>query len=215
MSEPLEKQDLPEGQSPRTRLSRDSEATTDKGTDTAKPPKDESQLARLLSAIGSIIDPRPYFHLLRLIHYYNYSHLAPKRKLKLGQSSSLSPTVSLRNGQRISIGAQCHIGEGSSLWAGDDNGRIEIGNNVSLAPDVFITASDYQFKKGIPFRQQSKRDLDVIIGDDVWLGTKVVVTAGVTIGDGCIIGAGAVVTKNIPANSIAGGVPAKVIRSRD
>ncbi len=162
-----------------------------------------------------MLDPRPYLHLLRLVHYYNYSHVTPKRRITLGAGSSLSPTVSLRNGERITIGEHCHIGEGSALWAGDDHGRIDIGNNVSLAPDVFITASDYQFKKGVPFRQQPKRDRDVTIGHDVWLGNKVVVTAGVSIGDGCIIGAGAVVTKDIPSNSIAGGVPAKVIRSRE
>lgn len=182
---------------------------------TSNLPSDKSRLDRLISALGSILDPRPYLHLVRLVHYYNYSHVSPKRELTLGPDSSLSPTVSLRNGNRITIGAHCHIGERSSLWAGDSDGRIQIGNNVSLAPDVFITASDYQFKKGIPFRQQAKRDRDVTVGNDVWLGTKVVVTAGVTIGDGCIVAAGAVVTKDLPANSVAGGIPARVIKQRD
>lgn len=169
---------------------------------------------RIWSLMTTVLDPRPYFHLLRMVHYYNYSHVSPKRHSKIGPRSTLAPNVSLRNGERISIGRDCHIGEGSSLWAGDESGRIIIGHCVSLAPDVFITASDYQFKKGIPFRQQPKRDRDVIIGDDVWLGNKVIVTAGVTIGDGCIVGAGAVVTKDLPANSIAIGIPAKPIKTR-
>ena len=94
------------------------------------------------------------------------------------------------------------------------NVRIIIGDHVSLAPEVFITASDYRFVSGRPFREQPKRELDVVIGHDVWLGARVVVTAGVTIGDGCIVGAGAVVTRNLPPGSIAVGVPARVVSQR-
>lgn len=177
-------------------------------------PKNKSKAEKLLSALASLLDPRPYLHLFRLVHYYNYSHVSQRRKVRLGVGSALAPNTSLRNGHLIEIGDECHIGERSSLWAGDSSGRIKVGNYVSFAPDVFVTASDYSFEKGVPFRKQTKRDRDVTIGNDVWLGTKVVVTAGVTIGDGCIIGAGAVVTKDIPPNSIAGGVPAKVIRER-
>jgi acetyltransferase-like isoleucine patch superfamily enzyme len=89
-----------------------------------------------------------------------------------------------------------------------------LGNQVSLAPGVFITASDYQFSSDIPFRNQPKREQNVKIGNDVWLGARVIVTSGVSIGDGCIVGAGAVVTNHLPAGSIAVGVPARVINSR-
>jgi acetyltransferase-like isoleucine patch superfamily enzyme len=85
---------------------------------------------------------------------------------------------------------------------------------VSIAPEVFITASDYQFVRGKRFREQPRRELDVVVGDDVWLGAKVIVTAGVTIGEGCIVGAGAVVTRSIPPGSIAVGVPARVVAER-
>ena len=54
----------------------------------------------------------------------------------------------------------------------------------------------------------------VTIGNDVWIGRRVIILPGVTISDGCVIGAGAVVTKDMPAYSIVGGVPAKVIKSR-
>ncbi|EDY80477.1 Bacterial transferase hexapeptide repeat protein [Verrucomicrobiia bacterium DG1235] len=134
--------------------------------------------------------------------------------MTIGKGSAMAPNTSLRNGERISIGDNCHIGERCSLWAGESNGKISIGDFVSLAPNVFITASDYQFKKGLNFRQQAKRDRDVTIGNDVWIGTNVTITAGVTIGDGCIIAAGAVVTKDLSPNSIAGGVPAKKIKER-
>jgi len=134
--------------------------------------------------------------------------------MRVGSGTHLPPNVSLSNGSRIQIGRNTHIGEHCYLWAGDSTGRIIIGDNVSLAPEVFITASDYQFKAGVPFRQQPKCEKDVILGNDIWLGARVIVTAGVTIGDGAIVGAGAVVTKDIPAGSIAVGVPAKVIGQR-
>ena len=165
--------------------------------------------------LASICDPRCYFHLLRLVHYYAYSHVRPRRRMRVGEGTGIAPNVSLRNGERITLGHGCHIGEGCFLWAGDSIGRIDIGNHVSLAPIVFITASDYQFVAGLPFRNQPKRERDICIGDDVWLGTRVVVTAGVVIGDGCIVGAGAVVTKDLPAGCIAVGVPARVVGRRE
>lgn len=169
---------------------------------------------RLRRALASFCDPRVYLHAFRLLHYYGYSHVAERAHVRLGGGSRLAPNVSLRNGARIEIGEGCHIGERSYLWAGNEQGRIVIGNFVSLAPEVFITASDYQFVKGLPFREQPKRERDVRIGSDVWLGARVVVTAGVTIGDGCIVGAGAVVTRDLPPDSIAAGVPARVIAHR-
>ncbi|MDX2187626.1 MAG: acyltransferase [Opitutaceae bacterium] len=168
-----------------------------------------------LTFLKSLLDPRCYLHAIRMLHYFGYSHVHPKAKISLGPGTALAPTVSLRNGERIAIGGNCHIGEGSFLWAGDSTGRIRIGDNVSFAPNVFVTASDYRFVKGVPFRQQPKNEKDIVIGNDVWLGANVVVTAGVTIGDGCIVGAGAVVTKDLPANTICGGIPAKVIKTRE
>ena len=77
-----------------------------------------------------------------------------------------------------------------------------------------LTASNYGIEKDTPFLDQPKHDAHIVIGNDVWLGTGVIVLAGVTIGDGCVVAAGAVVTKDIPAGSIAGGVPARVLRAR-
>ena len=171
--------------------------------------------SRSLGLLASLLDPRCYLHAIRMLHYFGYSHVKERRLIKMGPGTRMAPNVSFRNGERIVMGRGCHIGERCYLWAGDDTGRIIIGDFVSLAPEVFITSSDYQFVAGKPFRDQPKRERDVRIGNDVWLGTGVVVTAGVTIGDGCIIGAGAVVTKDIPAGSIAVGVPAKVVGQRN
>lgn len=175
---------------------------------------DSATHQRIRQTLWAFLNPKLFLHAIKVLRFYSYSHVAPRARLTLGKGSAMAPNVSLRNGERITIGRECHIGERASLWAGDDFGSITIGNNVSLAPEVYITASDYQFVEGVPFRQQPKRERHVNIGNDVWLGVRVVVTAGVTIADGCIVGAGAVVTKDLPPNTIAAGIPAKVIKER-
>jgi acetyltransferase-like isoleucine patch superfamily enzyme len=176
--------------------------------------KSEGLVARIVRTVGSALDPRVYLHAFRILHYYSYSHVKEKRRMAIGAGTMMAPNVSIRNGDRISIGRGSHIGERCYLWAGDETGRIVIGDDVSLAPEVFITASDYQFTNGVRFRQQPRRERDVVIGSDVWLGARVIVTAGVKVGDGCIVGAGAVVTHDLPAGSIAVGVPARVVAER-
>jgi maltose O-acetyltransferase len=67
----------------------------------------------------------------------------------------------------------------------------------------------------VPINQQGNLETrEVVIGDDVWIGTRVIIMPGVTIGSGSVIGAGSIVTKDIPGMSIAVGNPARVIRNR-
>ncbi len=93
-----------------------------------------------------------------------------------------------------------------------DEAKVTFGNNVFIAPNcAFYTA-------GHPFDvDQRNRGLEyakpITVGNNVWIGGNVVVVPGVTIGDNCVIGAGSVVTKDIPANSLAVGNPCKVIRT--
>lgn len=170
--------------------------------------------ARAIRLLRSVLDPRPWLHIFRLVHYYNYSHVEPLRRVRLGPGALLAPNVSLRNGERIEIGAHARIGTRCSLWAGDQHGRVVIGDHALLGPEVYVTASNYEMAPGVPVMDQAKRERDVSIGSGVWLGTRVVVLPGVEIGDGCVVGAGAVVTASLPANSIAVGVPAKVVGNR-
>ena len=172
-------------------------------------------IGRLLQFVWSVIDPRASLHLLRVAHFYQYSHIKPRRELQLGANVTMAPNVSLRNGSRIQIGAHSHIGERSCLWGGDATGRIVIGEYALFGPEVFVTASDYGMEPGTPVMLQPRRERDVVIGRDVWLGARVIVVAGVTIGDGSIVGAGSVVTRSLPPSSIAAGIPARVIRMRD
>jgi acetyltransferase-like isoleucine patch superfamily enzyme len=125
----------------------------------------------------------------------------------------MAPNVSLRNGERIEIGAHCNIGTRCSLWAGE-RARIVIGDHALFGPEVFITAANYRSARGTPIKEQPRDEADVVIGEDVWLGARVIVLPGVTIGAGCIVGAGSVVTKSLEPYSIAVGVPANVVGRR-
>lgn len=171
-------------------------------------------MRKLAMTILSIVDPRTYLHALRLLHYYGYSHVRPRRKLNLGEGVRMAPNVSIVNGERIAIGAHSRIGAHCYLWAGDTTGRITIGDGCLFAPEVFLTASNYGLDPGVHFRAQPRDEQDVVIGNEVWLGARVFVGPGVTIGDGCVVAAGAVVTGSLPPNSIAAGVPARVVRTR-
>ena len=93
-----------------------------------------------------------------------------------------------------------------------DSARVTIGDNTLLGPNVQIYTPfhpiDYKTRNtGVECAKP------VHIGKNCWLGGSVIILPGVTIGDGCVIGAGAVITKDIPKNSIAVGNPAKVIKT--
>ncbi len=176
--------------------------------------RNASPAARAFRAATTLLDPRILVQPFRLLHYYNYTHVAPRRKLTLGARVRLAPNVSFANAERIAIGDGTQIGARCHLWAGDAAGRITIGAGTTFGPDCFLTASDYGIAAGMPIAAQPRRERDITVGADVWLGAKVIVTAGVTIGDGCVVGAGAVVTRDLPPGSIAVGVPAKVVGHR-
>ena len=176
--------------------------------------KSLSRARKALRLIAGALDPRAWAHAVRIVNYYNYSHVVPRRAMTVGPGAAISPNAVFANGERIvagrglSLGARCH------LWAGPSHGRIVIGDDVLFGPEVMVTAATYRFGDGHPVTRQKMDEADVIIGNDVWLGTRAVVLPGAVIGDGAIIGAGAVVSGEIPAMSVAVGAPARVVRSR-
>ncbi len=171
-----------------------------------------SKLGRVLA---TVVDPGTYLHPFKLLHFYGYSHVRPRRKLTLGPGARIAPNISIRNGERIVIGARTHVGERAYVWAGDVHGRVTIGEDCRIGPEVFITASDYGLRPDEKIAEQERNERDVVIGDDVWLGARVFVGAGVTIGDGSVVSAGSVVSRSLPPGSIAVGIPARVVRRRE
>lgn len=172
-------------------------------------------LTKLTAAVLRLVDPRTWFHVLKLVNLHVYTHVEQRRLLTAGPDLHMAPSVSLCNADRITLGRSVYVGDRSALWAGDSTGRIVLGDGCLLAPDVFITASNYGTRWGSHVMQQPKRERDVVIGKEVWLGVRVTVVPGVTIGDGAIVGAGSVVTHDVPAGAIAVGAPARVVGYRD
>jgi galactoside O-acetyltransferase len=94
-------------------------------------------------------------------------------------------------------------------------GDITVGNYTLIGPNVVLRSSNHEFARiDIPVQMQGHKPGKIKVGRDVWIGANAVVLPNVSIGDGSIIGAGAVVTRDIPPGVIAGGVPARVLRSR-
>ena len=113
---------------------------------------------------------------------------------------------------RLEIGARSIFGHHCTLAARES---LVIGQDCLIAEMVSIRDHDHRFDDfATPMRLQGSSSAPVVIGDNVWLAARVVVTKGVTIGAGAIVGAGAVVTRDIPAGAIAVGVPARVVKMR-
>jgi maltose O-acetyltransferase len=130
---------------------------------------------------------------------------------KCGSNVNIESRAFFYSGKRIAIGDNSSIGVNCSLY-----GKITIGKNVMMGPDVVTIARNHAFSQTtLPMIEQGyEEERPISIGDDVWIGTRVIILPGVSIGSGVIIGSGAVVTKDIPDWSIAAGNPARVIRYR-
>jgi acetyltransferase-like isoleucine patch superfamily enzyme len=149
-----------------------------------------------------------------LVAFITGGNFIRKAQLKqLGKGSKISPTVFFKYPQLIEVGDNSFLNHLCSVWA-SPGGPISIGSNVLLGPGTAIISSNHGIARSDLICNQPGRDAPIRIGDDVWLGANVVVTAGVSIGDGVVVGAGAVVTRDLPPMSICVGVPARVIGYR-
>ena len=112
---------------------------------------------------------------------------------------------------RIDLGEHVFVGERSTIVSHE---RIAVGARTMIAHNCSLMDFNHGFAAGgLPSRQPG-RTAEVVIGEDCWLGAGVIVLPGVRIGDGTVVGAGSVVTKSLPGNVVAAGVPARVIRPR-
>ncbi|MGP5015379.1 DapH/DapD/GlmU-related protein [Glutamicibacter ardleyensis] len=129
------------------------------------------------------------------------------RPIRVGARTRLARGVDMIG--PITIGEGCLINVGGFVRP-----NTTIGNNVLVGPFSRFM-SDSHGIGGPKKRAKGTSWPPIVIGDGTWIGSSVTILGGVTVGPGCVIASGAVVTEDIPANSLAGGVPAKVIRSLD
>ena len=122
-------------------------------------------------------------------------------------STSMSAFGSfIKIGNNVGIGEFAYLGGAGGLTIGDE---CIIGQYFSCHPE------NHHFENtAVSIRFQGVSHKGIVVGKNCWIGSKVTILDGVTIGDNCVIAAGAVVTKSMPANSVIGGVPAKVLRMR-
>lgn len=112
-------------------------------------------------------------------------------------------------GGRLEIGESCAINYGCSIGATQ---LIKIGNRCRLGTYTIMMDNDYHHLE--PERRHIRPpSAPIILEEDVWLGARVIVLRGVTIGAGAVVAAGSVVVKDVPPRTLVGGVPAKVIRT--
>ena len=130
-----------------------------------------------------------------------------------GKGTSIFPSAHLANSHNIFLGDRVIINRSAYVWAGETS-KIIIGDDSALAPESYVSSRSYGLKAGELIWDQEPVQADVVIGKNVWVGTKAIILPGVHIGDGAVIAAGAVVTKDVEANTIVAGVPAKKIKDR-
>ena len=126
---------------------------------------------------------------------------------KVDDSFGIFPPFNADYGQNIRVGKNVFINSGCCF---QDQGGIEIGDNVLIGQQVVIATLNHDLH---PQKRANMLPAPVKIGDGVWVGAHATILAGVTVGDGAVIAAGAVVTKDVPANTVVGGVPAKIIKT--
>jgi acetyltransferase-like isoleucine patch superfamily enzyme len=127
-----------------------------------------------------------------VLHVYNFRNL-PQSRIKIGRDSL--------------------VGEYSVIRG---QGGVSIGDRVYTSPFTQIIAVNHVFDDpNVPFIDQGITADGIIIEDDVWLGAGAVITDGVKVGKGAVVAAGAVVTKDVPAHTVVGGVPARIIKTID
>ncbi len=157
-------------------------------------------------------------------------------RLRLDGLAFIGPGCALQVGRRatLELGRWCWVGHGCKLRSHE--GTVSIGAKTVLGQECTISSFQHvsigrecviadrvmliDFDHGIaeverPIRLQGIYKRDVRVGNNVWIGYGACILRGVTVGDNAVIGTNAVVTKDVPANAVVGGVPARLIRMRD
>jgi acetyltransferase-like isoleucine patch superfamily enzyme len=145
--------------------------------------------------------------------YFDFGHRIILRKLsKCGKSVCLRPGCTLVDTDSIEIGDNVVIRPGVQIHANTTKkARVIIQNNVLIAPNVFITVNNHNYKNTqVPIMLQGGTSETVIIGEGSWLGANSIVLKA-SIGRNSVVAAGAVVTKEVPDYCVVAGVPARII----
>ena len=126
----------------------------------------------------------------------------------VGEDTGIRPPLYVDYGVHVSIGARCFANYGLVAL---DVCAITIGDDVQIGPNVQLLTPTHPVEPATR-REKWEAGAPITIADNVWIGGGAIVLAGVTIGENSVVGAGAVVTRDVPANVVAVGNPARVVR---
>lgn len=140
--------------------------------------------------------------------------IGERGRLKLGEMNTIYPSATIRidqgwmeTGREVSFGSGCHIYE--------PRAGLAIGDHCMIGGGVLICGVNHGYTmRGVPMRHQPVKSAPIVIGQDVWIGMGAIILPGVTLGDGSIVGAGAVVTSDVPPGAMVSGVPARLVKNR-
>jgi acetyltransferase-like isoleucine patch superfamily enzyme len=135
-------------------------------------------------------------------------------RIELGRWSWIGHGTKIRCHEGVvSIGAKTVLGQECTISAYQ---HVSIGRECVIADRVMLIDFDHgMVEVDRPIREQGIYKRDVRVGNNVWIGYAACILRGVSVGDNAVIGTGAVVTKDVPANAVVGGIPARIIRMRD
>ncbi len=174
----------------------------------------KSRAQRFVRLLLATFDPRAWAHFIKVMNYYNYSHVQELRKAQVSPRANIAPNAGFANGQNIVIHDNATIGAHCQIWAGPARARVVIGKDALFAPDVMVTATSYRYNEGAPVTDQAMDEADIDIGPDCWLGRGATILAGTQLGEGCIVGAHSVVRGTFAPYSVIAGSPARVVGQR-
>jgi len=135
-------------------------------------------------------------------------------RVEIDAHTTVQPNALLApQGGVIRVGKHCSINDFCALYGSKE--PLVIGDWVRVAAGTTFVPENHRFDDlDMPIATQGYISTGIVVGNDVWIGANCTILDGVTIGNGCVVAAGSVVTRSIPARSIAMGVPARVVRTR-
>ena len=132
-------------------------------------------------------------------------------KIHKSDNSFIHPSVNFKCPENVYIGSHTRIQPNVCLWA-SPNSKITVGDYSGLGPQTMAFSSNHKYEFGKIYIEQDWVEKDITIGKNVWVGSGCIITAGVTIGDGSVVGAGSLINKDIPPNSLAVGIPVRIVK---
>ena len=134
----------------------------------------------------------------------------------MGNGSRIGDNTVFWGGGIIEIGKDTSIGENTWIFAsGNKLGGVVIGDDVECAANLYIIDSNHLTQRGVSIRKQGLETKKITIGDGAWIGVNVTIIPGASLGPGCVVGACSLVNKSFEAETIIGGVPAKILKERE